>query len=424
VTVGSTITEKILARAAGVASVRAGENLPVRPDHMIAYDFPGYTDVMFRQMHDDFGIRELAEPERYVVFIDHMLTRGDAREQEVHQVTRDWCAFYGIALHEARGIGHQVMAELGYARPGNFLVHFDGHVSGAGAFGALGWGVRRDLLEAWVSGQIFLDVPATTRFELTGEFRPGVDSRDLVHRIIGDHGADGCAHQVMEFGGPGARAMPIDQRQGLCGMAMFTGAVSAVFEPDEAALEYARRTGATDLVPQSPDPDAEYRAVHHYDLSTITPQVVLPGSARSAHTRDAADLDGTAVTKAFIGSCASGRIEDIRAAALVLDGRRVAPGVELNVVPTSEAVHRQAEDEGLLDVLRAAGAQIARSSCDFCFGYQKPLQAEENCISTGVLNISGRMGSTDANIYMGSASTVAASAVAGSITAAGEGTDR
>lgn len=419
-TVGATIAEKILARAAGVGSVAAGDNLPVRPDYMIAYDFPGYTDVMFRQMHDDFGLRELAEPERYVVFIDHMLTRGDDREQEVHQVTRDWCEFYGIALHEARGIGHQVMAELGYAQPGNLLIHFDGHISGAGAFGALGWGVRRDLLEAWVSGQIFLDVPATTRFELTGEFRPGVDSRDLVHRIIGDHGADGCAHQVMEFGGPGARAMTVDHRQGLCGMAMFTGAVSAVFEPDATSLEYARRVGGTGFVPQSPDADAEYSAVHHYDLSTIVPQVVLPGSARSAHTRDAADLDGTAVTKAFIGSCASGRIEDIRAAALVLDGRSVAPGVELNVVPTSEAVHRQAEDAGLLDVLRAAGARIARSSCDFCFGYQKPLQPEENCISTGVLNISGRMGSTAANIYMGSASTVAASAVAGRITSAEE----
>jgi 3-isopropylmalate/(R)-2-methylmalate dehydratase large subunit len=411
----STITEKILARAAGVESVKAGDNLPVKPDYMIAYDFPGYTDVMFRQMHDDFGITALSDPERYVIFIDHMLTKGNDKEQQVHQVTRDWCEFYGIELHEARGIGHQVMAELGYALPGNFLIHFDGHISGAGAFGALGWGVRRDLIEAWVSGQIYLDVPATTRFELDGEFAPGVDSRDLIHRIIADHGADGCAHQVMEYAGPGARAMSIGRRQSLCGMAMFTGAVSAVFEPDEKALEYARNVARTDFQPLLPDADAEYTAVHHYDLSTITPQVVLPGSARSANTQDARELGSTPITKAFIGSCASGRIEDLRAAALVLDGRKVAPGVELNVVPTSEAVHRQAEDEGILDVLRNAGATIARSSCDFCFGYQQPLQPDENCISTGVLNISGRMGSTAANIYMGSAFTVAASAVAGTI---------
>ncbi|MEJ2867000.1 aconitase family protein [Actinomycetospora sp. OC33-EN08] len=414
----STITEKILARAAGRDEVRAGENLPFRPDHMIAYDFPGYTDVMFRQMHDDFGIRQLDDPERYVVFIDHMLTRGDAREDEVHGVTRDWCRYYGIDLHEGRGIGHQVMAEMGYALPGSFVIHFDGHVSGAGAFGALGWGVRRDLIEAWVSGRIFLDVPATTRFELVGEFAPGVDSRDLVHHIIGTLGADGCAHQVMEFGGPGARAMPIDQRQSLCGMAMFTGAVSAVFEPDEAARAYADAVARRPYEAVHPDPDAQYVAVHTIDLATLRPQVVLPGSARAANTRDAAELAGTTVSRAFIGSCASGRIEDIRSAAAVLAGRRVAPGVELNVVPTSEAVHRQAEDEGLLDVLREAGAHVVRSSCDFCFGYQKPLAEGEACISTGVLNISGRMGSPRAEIYMGSAATVAASAVAGSISPA------
>ncbi|MFD1858405.1 3-isopropylmalate dehydratase large subunit [Aeromicrobium camelliae] len=415
-----TIVEKILARTAGRDEVRAGENLPCRPDYMIAYDFPGYTDVMFRQMHDDFGITKLAEPERYLVFIDHMLTRGDQREQDVHRVTREWCEFYGIRLHEADGIGHQVMVERGYAAPGNFLIHFDGHISGAGAFNALGWGVRRDLLEGWVKGELFLDIPATTRFELVGEFQPGVDSRDLVHEIIARLGADGCAHQVMEFGGPGARAMKIDHRQALCGMAMFTGAVSAIFEPDDTILERAGQVTEGELAPVWPDPDATYAAVHTIDLSQLRPRVVTPGSARAANTKLADELTGTAVTKAFIGSCASGRIEDIRAAASVLDGRTVAPGVTLNVVPTSKAVHDQAEREGLLDVLRAAGAQIAQSSCDFCFGYQKPLQPEDVCISTGVLNISGRMGSTDAGIYMGSAFTVAASAVSGHINTAAE----
>lgn len=417
--VPATIVEKILARAAGRGSVRPGETLPMRPDRMIAYDFPGYTDVMFRQMWDDFGIRELADPERYVVFIDHMLTKGDRREEEVHQVTRDWCTRYGIELHEARGIGHQLTVELGYALPGHFLIHFDGHISGVGAFGALGWGVRRDLIEAWVTGQIHLEVPATTRFELIGQLPAGVDTRDLVHHIIGRVGADGCAKQVMEFGGPGARGLSIDGRQGLCGMAMFTGAVSAVVEPDELSVDYAHRVARSPFTAVLPDPMATYAAVHHIDLSELQPQVVLPGSARAANTRTAAQLAGTPITRAFIGSCASGRIEDLRAAALVLDGRRVADGVQLNVVPTSNQVHEQAEQEGLLAVLRAAGAQVARSSCDFCFGYQKPLAAGDNCISTGVLNVSGRMGSTDANIYMGSAATVAASALAGTITAAG-----
>ncbi len=413
---GLTITEKILARAAQQPRVHPGENRAFRPDHMIAYDFPGYTDAMFRQMHEEFGITELSEPERYLVFIDHMLTRADNNEQQVHQVTRDWCDFYGIQLHEAWGIGHQVTAELGYALPGRFLIHFDGHVSGLGAFGALGWGVRRDLLEAWVTGQIYLDVPSSVRFELTGEFPDQVDNRDLIHEIIARVGADGCAFQVMEFTGPGAEAMSIDRRQGLCGMAMFTGAVSAIFNPDQRALDHAATVATTPYEPLSSDPDATYADVHHIDLAQLSPRVVLPGSSKGENTRAAESLADTAISKAFIGSCASGRLEDIRSAAEVLRGRRIADDVQLNVVPTSKEIHRDAEDEGLLDVLRDAGANIAVSSCDFCFGYQKPLQPGDNCISTGVLNISGRMGSPEANIYMGSAATVAASAVTGTIT--------
>ena len=412
---GYTMTEKILGRATDQETVRARENHAVQPARMIAYDFPGYTDVMFRQMREDFGITELKDPSRYIVFIDHMLTKHNEKESEVHQVTRDWCDFYGIELHEGRGIGHQLTAELGLAIPGEFLVHFDGHISGIGAFGALGWGIRRDLIEAWVTGQVFVDIPATTRFDLIGEFPPGVDSRDLVHTIIDMVGADGCAHQVMEFGGPGARSMAIDHRQGLCGLAMFTGAVSALFEPDEMSLAYANEVARRDFDPVYPDADAAYAARYEIDLATLTPRVVLPGSARAVNTKTAQELAGTPITKAFIGSCASGRIEDLRAAALVLDGRKVAPGVELNVVPTSQKVYEQAEREGILDVLRAAGAHINISSCDFCFGYQKPLQPGENCISTGVLNISGRMGSPDANIYMGSPYTVAASALTGTI---------
>ncbi|MYR07361.1 3-isopropylmalate dehydratase [Gordonia sp. SID5947] len=409
------MAEKILGRTTAHGLVSAGENHAVRPARMIAYDFPGYTDVMFQQMRNDFGIEELSDPDRYIVFIDHMLTKNNDKEAEVHKVTRDWCEFYGIELHEGRGIGHQLTAELGLAIPGHFLVHFDGHISGIGAFGALGWGIRRDLIEAWVTGQVFVDIPATTRFDLVGEFPPGVDSRDLVHSIIELVGADGCAHQVMEFGGPGARSMKIDHRQGLCGMAMFTGAVSAIFEPDDTSLAYARNVAREEFDPIYPDADATYAARHTIDLARLTPRVVEPGSARVANTKSAKELAGTPITKAFIGSCASGRIEDLRAAAMILDGRTVAPGVELNVVPTSHRVYEQAEKEGILDVLRASGAKIAVSSCDFCFGYQKPLQPGENCISTGVLNISGRMGSSAANIYMGSPYTVAASALHGSI---------
>lgn len=411
----STITEKILARAGGLESVSAGTNAQFRPDYMIAYDFPGYTDVMFRQMEDDFGMRTVAEPKRYVLFIDHMTTKENEREQEIHSVTREWGRRNGVEVHEGLGIGHQVTAELGYALPGKFLVHFDGHVSGVGAFGALGWGVRKDLLEAWVSGGVYLDVPATTRFWLDGAFGLGVDNRDLIHHIIAEIGADGCAHQVMEYAGPGAESMSIDRRQGLCAMAMFTGAVSAIFNPDELSLAYANKVARTNFDPLYSDPGANFSREVQIDLDDLSPQVVLPGSAKSSNTKPVAELAGTPIQHAFIGSCASGRIEEIRAAAAVLEGKKIAPEMSLNVVPTSEQIFQQAQSEGLLDILREAGANVAKSSCDFCFGYAAPLKPGDKCISTGVLNISGRMGSTEAEIYMGSAYTVAASALAGKI---------
>ncbi|MEO6881054.1 MAG: aconitase family protein [Mycobacteriaceae bacterium] len=413
---GSTITEKILARAGGLAQVKPGQNAPFRPDYMIAYDYPGYTDVMFRQMKEDFGIERVKEPERYVLFIDHMTTRHDDREAQQHNVTREWGQANGVEVHEGVGIGHQVAAELGYAAPGNFLVHFDGHISGLGALGALGWGVRKDLLEAWVTGAVYLDVPASTRFHLDGSFALGVDNRDLIHHIIATHGAASCAHQVMEYTGPGAESMPIGRRQGLCAMAMFTGAVSAIFNPDELSLEYSRRVARGELDPVYSDPDAEYSATHVVDLDALSPQVVMPGSAKAANTRPIEDLVGTELQHAYIGSCASGRIEEIRAAAEILKGKKVAAGVQFNVVPTSKAIYAQAEAEGLLDILTEAGARVAGASCDFCVGYASPLAPGDKCISTGVLNISGRMGSTEAQIYMGSAYTVAASALTGKIT--------
>lgn len=410
---GSTITEKILARAGGFESVHPWQNAQFRPDFMIAYDYPGYTDLMFKQMEEHFGITEVREPGRYVLFIDHMTTRGDAKEEEMHNVTREWGRRNGVAVHEGVGIGHQVAAELGYALPGTFLVHFDGHISGLGAFGALGWGVRKDLLEAWVTGGVYLDVPASSRFRLEGDFGTGVDNRDLIHHIIALYGADACAHQVMEYVGPGAERMAISRRQGLCAMAMFTGAVSAIFNPDALSLEYARRVAHRDFEPVYSDPDAEYVATYEIDLDRLSPQVVMPGSAKAQNTRPVEDLAGTAIQHAYIGSCASGRIEEIRAAAEILKGKRVAPGVRFNVVPTSAQIYAQAEAEGLLAILSEAGAYVARSSCDFCVGYASPLKAGDKAVSTGVLNISGRMGSTDAEIYMASAYTVAASALAG-----------
>jgi 3-isopropylmalate/(R)-2-methylmalate dehydratase large subunit len=299
--------------------------------------------------------------------------------------------------------------------PGTFVVHFDAHVSGLGAFGTLGIGLHRQLLEPWVTGAIELAVPETIRVDLHGELAPHVDARDLLHHLIRTYGADGFLGRVVEFGGPGAAALELGDRQAVCGMIMFTGAVSALFEPDERALEYVASVARTPYDVVASDPDAHYAERIAVDLSAIEPLVVKPGSTNAEHTRPVVAAVGTKVTRGYIGSCSSGRIEDLRAAAAVLRGKRVSPGFDLTIVPTSVRIREQAEREGLIDVLTAAGARIAGSSCDMCFGYARPLKDGEMCISTGTLNVRGRMGSARAGIFMGSAETVAASALAGEI---------
>jgi 3-isopropylmalate/(R)-2-methylmalate dehydratase large subunit len=274
-------------------------------------------------------------------------------------------------------------------------------------------GIRRDLLPAWVTGEVWLDVPASQRFTLTGALQPGVLSRDLLHHIIGEIDADGCVDQVMEFTGPAARSVSLDGRAALCGLAMFTGAVTAVFNPDALSLDFARRRARRAFTPVESDPDAEYAVDHECDLAAIEPQVVEPPSPRNS--RPIAAMEGTPVTQGYIGSCASGRLEDIRAAAEVLEGRQVARGFKLYVVPTSNQIMAQAAAEGLLEIVLEAGGYVAGPSCDFCFGHAGALAPRDVCISTGTLNIPGRMGSFDARIYLGSAYTVAASAIEGRI---------
>lgn len=410
---GNTIAEKILARAAGVPAVKAGEGRFVVPDYLFAYDFPGYTDVMFRRLRDEFDIDKVPNPEKFVLFIDHMTPPQTPEEEALHVMTREWCAYQGVNLYEREGIGHQLCAELGYAPPGSFVVHFDGHVSALGAFGCLAIGIGRNWVEPWVTGKTWLEVPGTVKFELTGKLPPGVLGRDLIHKIIGDLGPESCAYRVMEYDGPGVESMSIDGRFSVCGMAMFTGAVTALFRPDEAALQFAREHVRGDFTPVYSDTDAEYVSVHRFDLSAVTPQIVSPPSPRN--TVPIEQVEGTIVDQGYIGSCMSGRMEDLRAAAQILTGHRVKRGFRLNVVPSSRAVMAQAAREGVLAALIESGAFISSPSCDYCFGHIQALADGQTAISTGTLNIPGRMGSTKASIYLGSAFSVAAAAIEGRI---------
>ncbi|WP_196780368.1 3-isopropylmalate dehydratase large subunit [Oceaniradius stylonematis] len=408
-----TITEKILARAAGLESVRAGDEIMAKPDFVLAYDFPGYTDVYFQQMKEEFGIDKVAEPERYGIFIDHMVPVATPKEEELHKGTRQWCADNGVALYERKGIGHQVAAEVGYATPGAFVVHFDGHISQLGTFGTLAIGMRRNVLEAFVREKVSIKVPETVRVNLHGTLRPGVMARDVFHHIVRVLGPSSCRFQVLELGGDGLDGLTTEGIQSITCLAMFTGALTAIVNPEGERLDYALERAKKQLEPVRSDPDANYSAVHEIELGDLEPIIVVPPTP--ANTRNLSEFVGLDVQSGYLGSCASGRLEDIEVAAKILKGRQVRQGFMLHVIPTSHEIMAEAGRRGYISTLAEAGAYVSTSSCDFCYGRIATMTEGQRAVSTGTLNVKGRMGSPDSEIYLCNAATVAASAIEGRI---------
>lgn len=406
------MTEKILARASGRPHVRPGDEVEARPDFVVSYDFPGYTDVFFREARE-LGVERVQDPKRFVLFIDHMVPAATPKEEELHRGTRAWGAAQGVPVHERKGIGHQVSAELGYATPGAFVVHFDGHVSQLGAFGVYAFGARKGVLEAYVSETMAIRVPPTVKIVLTGTLRPGVMARDVFHHLVRVMGPASCAFKAVELAGPVIDAMSIEGRQTICGQAMFLGANTMLIAPDARTLEWVKGRAQLDLAPVYPDEDAVYERVVTVDVSALEPIVVVPPSP--ANTRDLSDHVGLEVHAGYLGSCASGRLEDLRAAAEVLRGRQIKTGFQLHVVPTSQAIMAQAAREGLLETLVEAGAFVSSPTCDYCYGRIATMADGQRAVSTGTLNTPGRMGSVDSEIYLCNAAVVAASALEGRI---------
>lgn len=409
---GFTITEKILARTAGLAAVTAGDAIRVKPDFVLAYELRGYTDSFFREMRE-LGVERLREPERFGIFIDHRVPSKTPDDEVLHEQTRRWCSEQGVALFDRKGIGHQVAAEAGYAVPGALVVHFDGHVSQLGAFGTLALGVRAMLLEAFVHDTIALRVPETVQVNLTGRLAAGVTGRDLFHHLVDRFGASFCNFKVLELSGSALETLSLEDLQTLTGLAMFTGALTAIVNPTPAALAYAMGRARKALPPICSDPSARYATTLALEVGGLDPVVVVPPSP--ARTRPLREYAGTPVQAGYIGSCVSGRLEDLRLAAAVLRGRRVAPGFSLHVVPTSQEIMASAAREGLLTTFLEAGAFLSSPSCDFCSGNIATLAAGQRAVSTGTLNVPGRMGHPDAEIFLCNAAIVAASALEGRI---------
>ena len=410
----ATLAEKIIARACGRERVRAGEILTARLDLLMMHDSGGPRRVAGRL--DKLGAR-VWDPDKVVVVSDHFVPAVDMESAEILAMTRRWAQAQGVTHYDMLGICHVVLQEHGHVQPGMFCVGGDSHSPSGGAFGAFMVGMgATDITGALVTGEVWLRVPQTTRVQLDGRLGAGVSAKDVMLMLCGEHGM-GNEGQVFEYGGEAVRAMPMHERLTLCNMAAELGAETGIVEPDAttvAALEAAGKPFSGDLARWHSDADATYLHRYVYDAATLAPHVAAPHSP--ANSRPVDEHRGVHVDQAYIGACTGAKLTDLRMAAEVLRGRKVAAGTRLLIAPASVAMTAQAAAEGTLATLTEAGAILLPTGCGACAGMGAGMLASgETCISTTACNFKGRMGSAQAQVYLGSPYSVAAAAVKGQI---------
>ena len=388
-------------------------------------------DVDKAMMDDILGPRiEIAEkmkelnlkiwnPDNVTIISDHYTPPANAHQASIVKFTRDWAKENEVKhYYEFAGPCHQVMIEKSRVLPGEIILGTDSHTCTYGALGAFGTGIGcTDFLYAMVTGQSWVLVPDTIRFNLHGKLREGVYARDLMLSIIGMVGANGCNYKIMEFAGEGAHNLDIDERLVLCNLAVEAGAKTGIVEPDEKVVEYVESRGRKAENLFKSDDDAVFEKVYDINLDEIKPVVARPHQIDDVV--DAKEVNDVKIDEAFLGSCNNGRIEELRVAAEILKGKKVSDNVRFLIAPASNEVYMQALDEGLIDIFMESGAMVMNCNCSVCWGScQGVIGKDEVLISTGTRNFKGRAGHPDSYVYLGSAATVTASAIAGKITTA------
>jgi len=407
-----TLAERLLAAHAGLDAVRPGQIVVCDVDVAIAQDGTGPLAI---QQVDELGA-ECVQAPTCVFFIDHAAPAPRSELANAQRTIREFCARAGATLSDVElGVSHQRVAES-YAKPGDLVIGADSHTCTAGALGAFATGMgSTDVAVGMATGKTWLRVPETFRVEITGELGECVEAKDLMLTLIGRLGADGATYKALEFGGEGAARLPMHGRLTLSNMAVEAGAKAGLFASDETTRAFLAANGReADWRALAPDPGAAYERVVEIDAATVVPTVARPHTVDN--TAPAADLGDVAVDQVLIGTCTNGRLEDLRAAAAVLDGRRRAPSTRLIVTPASQAVARAAVAEGLHEVFMAAGAVVTNPGCGACVGIHEGILADDEvCVSTANRNFKGRMGNPAGRIYLASPATAAATAVAGRI---------
>lgn len=408
---GMTASQKILAAHAGLERVEAGQLISAQLDLVLANDITGPVAI---KEFEKTGAEKVKCRDKIALVMDHFAPNKDVKSAEQCKACRTFAKRQGIEnFYDVgkMGIEHALLPELGLVGAGDLVIGADSHTCTYGALGAFSTGVgSTDMAAGMLTQKCWFKVPSAIKFNLTGKPAEYVCGKDIILHIIGLIGVDGALYKSMEFCGDGVKHLNIDDRFTICNMVIEAGAKNGIFPVDEVALNYMKGRFKRPVKIYEADADAEYDAVYDIDLSALKPTVAFPHLPENTKT----EWEDLPIDQVIIGSCTNGRISDMRIAASVLKGRKVADGVRAIVIPATQEIYRQCIDEGLVHVFLDAGAIVSTPTCGPCLGGHMGILAEgERCVSTTNRNFVGRMGHVSSEIYLASPYVAAASAVAG-----------
>ena len=412
---GMTMTQKILAAHAGLSEVRAGDLIEAKLDVVLGNDV---TTPVAVGVFEKAGFTKVFDPEKIVITLDHYTPCKDIKSAELSKTSRDFAKKHGIThLYDTGtvGIEHALLPEQGLVGPGDCVIGADSHTCTYGALGAFSTGVgSTDMAAGMASGLNWFKVPAAIKVELTGKPGPWVSGKDVILHLIGEIGVDGALYQSLEFTGDGVANLSMDDRFTIANMAIEAGGKNGIFPVDEQTKEYIRDRFKREPVIYEADADAEYARVVKIDLSTLQPTVSLPHLPSNTKTVD--EAAGMPIQQVVIGSCTNGRISDLRIAASILKGKKIAEGIRCIVIPATQEVYMQCLKEGLLETFIQAGCAVSTPTCGPCLGgHMGVMAAGERAVATTNRNFVGRMGHTQSEVILASPAVAAASALAGCI---------
>ena len=417
---GMTMTQKILAAHAGLDSVQAGQLIEADLDLVLGNDVT--TPVAIHEM-EKFNKKEVFDKTKIALVMDHFTPNKDIKSAEHCKCVRQFSAaneiknFFDIG---SMGIEHALLPEKGLIVAGETCIGADSHTCTYGALGAFSTGVgSTDMAAGMVTGKAWFKVPSAIKFNIVGEKAPYISGKDVILHIIGMIGVDGALYKSMEFVGDGIKNLTMDDRFTIANMAIEAGAKNGIFPVDELTEEYIKEHSDKPYTKYEADADAEYDEEYTIDLSTLKPTVAFPHLPENTKTID--EVGDIKIDQVVIGSCTNGRISDMRIAAEIIKGRKIADGVRVIVIPGTQAVYLQCIKEGLMTIFVEAGAVVSTPTCGPCLGgHMGVMAAGERAVSTTNRNFVGRMGHVDSEVYLASPAVAAASAITGKISSPAE----